>query len=528
MTRSSKRIRWRAAALSGVAALTLAACGGQGGSGSGDGTADPNGILKYGTFLVTGAGNHFDPTKSRAEAVDLLPMQLVYGTLLRTNASGALEPWMAQDVQIVDAHTVKIVLRPGVKFSDGASYDAEAVKTSLMRLHTQGKPSAQNYLLPGFQALTSVDVVDPLTVQAHLGQPLASDFETSLAGEAGAIQSPKQIAEDPGSIETKPVGAGPYKLTAFQPQQLISFRKNADFWDAAKWKLGGVDVVNTSAGAPMANGLVAGTTDMVSQVPVTSMDSLKGNFGTHVITSNIVDMMLCPTKPPLDNEAVRQAIQLGIDRQAFNTLLYAGKGQPAYSLVPENSPLFDPKIKDMVGYNPDKAKQILASAGLSNVSLDVYLVSSNNYGQQAEVIQAQLAKIGINVQVHSELDIYNGWIAAQKPGGLLTFLAGTEPGSYKLFDSFFTKGGSYAYCGSSAPDVMSLVNAAAALPTNDPQAVALYRQASLLVAQHAYTIPVLMNPTVFGWNTAKVGGTPTFVSTNGIPVPQLDSVYIKK
>ena len=529
MTRPSKRIALRTAALAGIAAVALAACSGQdGANSSGGGTVDPNGVLTYGMSLVTGAGSHFDPTISRAEAVDLLPMQMVYGTLLRAGDNGTLQPWMAKDVRIVDPKTVNITLRPGVKFSDGSSYDATAVKTSMMRLHTQATPAALDQLA-GFQSLASLDVVDPLTVVAHLNQPLAAVFEAALAGEPGAIQSPKQIAEDPGAIETKPIGAGPYKLTAFQPQQIISFRKNPDFWDAGSWKLGGLDIVNTAAGAPMANGLIAGTVDMANQVPPPSVNSLKnGNFATHVVSNNLVELMLCPTKPPLDNEAVRQAIQSGIDRQAFNTLLYAGLGQPAYSLVQEGSPYFDPKIKDIVGYNPDKAKQLLASSGTPNVSLDVYLVASNNFGQQAEVLQQQLGKIGVNVQVHTELNIYNGWIAAQKPGALLTYLVGTEPGSYTLFQRFFQKGGSYAYCGSSAPEVMNLVNQAAALPPNDPQAVANYRQAALLVAQHAYAIPILLNPTVFGWNTSRVGGTPTFTSTDGIPLPRLDSLYIKK
>ncbi|HKY58961.1 MAG TPA: hypothetical protein VJL80_13050, partial [Aeromicrobium sp.] len=103
---------------------------------------DPNGTLKYAARLISSLQVvHFDPIQS-ACVCTVQYDDLIFGTLMRQAEDGTLEPWMAKDVEVVDSKTVKITLRPGVKFTDGAVYDAEAVKAGLLRSRFQSANAA--------------------------------------------------------------------------------------------------------------------------------------------------------------------------------------------------------------------------------------------------------------------------------------------------------------------------------------------------------------------------------------------------
>lgn len=522
MKRFGMKEAWRAA-VAALLPVVLAACGASaGGSGGDSGRADASGVLKYG-YPMPVAGLHFDPTRS-VPVADVIWMSLVYGTLLRQSSDGTVQPWMAKDVTVVDSRTVKIALRPGIKFTDGSAYDAQAVKTSLMRARTPATAAARGGQDPAIKTLSSVDVVDPLTAVARLNQPLAGQFMTELSQRQGAILSPKQIAEHPDQIDARPVGAGPFVLEKSTPQQLLSFRKNPAFWDAANVKLGGVDIVNTPTGPQQANGLLAGDLDWSSYVSVDSVGRLKADqrYATQVSDVATVELVMCTAKAPFDNEAVRKAVQLGIDRDRFAQIAFGGLTGAATSFVRERSKNFDPSVKNEVNYDPEKAKKLIASTGSSSVSFDLHFPATLNFGGPAQVLQGQLQKIGVNASVISDRDSLNGFMVPQKPGALLNATIGSV--GYSTFSWHFTAGSIGALCGQGRPDVMQAVNEAAALSPNDPKAIAAYQSAQKMVAEHAYAIPIVAYPTIAGWNTSRVGGTPKF---DALGYPQFDSIYIR-
>ena len=126
-------------------------------------------------------------------------------------------------------------------FSDGTPYDAPAMRRGMLRNlrepKSAGVAASRNFV---FAELDDIVVDGPLEATIRLKRPVAGEFLQVLAGREAAYPSPQSLNAgiDPG---TNPVGAGPYLLREFRPSQLLSRRKNLDFFEADKRPLGGID-----------------------------------------------------------------------------------------------------------------------------------------------------------------------------------------------------------------------------------------------------------------------------------------------
>lgn len=518
-------LRHTAAAVAVVVLAAVSAACDAAGSSNGGGSArsvDPTGVLRVGLPLPV-AGVRFDVAKSRFP-IEVQYMAPIFGTLMRQSDDGTISPWMAQNAQVVDAHTVRILLRPGMKFTDGSAYDAEAVRVSMLRSSRAEDPVIKANMDPGLGAVEDVQVVDPVTVVVTLSQPIAGQFFTELAQRAGVIVSPKQIAQNPEQINTNPVGAGPFTLVESTTQH-ISLRKNPGFWDAADMQLGGVDIKNTPLGPQQENGLLAGTLDWAAYVSVNSAKSIgdRGGFKTVVSGQASSEIGMCADKPPFDNEAVRQAIQFGVDRQRFSDLVYQGLAQPVHGFYVGTDTQISKTLDDAVRYDPQRARQILAAAGATNLTFDLHYSATQDFGPAAEALQSQLAGIGIKVNIVPNRDVYAEFINAKQPGAMLWAPLGLV--GYTKFTKRMIPGNVATLCGADRSDVMRLVDQAVAYAPDDPRAIDLYRRAQDLIAERAYVIPIATWPVVAGWNESRVDGTPTF---DALGYLHLDSVHIVK
>ena len=142
-----------------------------------------------------------------------------------------------------------------------------------------------------------------------------------------------------------------------------------------------------------------------------------------------------------------------------------GKPLPAYGLWPTNNVNFNPATKKINTYNPKKAKQILAKAGVKDASFEMHYVASTNYGALAEILQSQLKAIGITATIVPDADILNGFIAPQKPGAMVI------PGSRRNIDKYnrlFAPGTQSVLCGVARQDIMDTVTPTAAMALDDP------------------------------------------------------------
>src|ERR1700754_4039126 len=108
-------------------------------------------------------------------------------------------------------------------------------------------------------------------------------------------------------------------------------------------------------------------------------------------------------KKPFDNKVVRQALNYAVNKKAIIDAVFLGSGVPATNPIPPTIWSYNTQIKDYE-YDPEKAKKMLAEAGVSNLEFDLWAMPvqrpyNPNARRMAEVIQADLAKIGVTAKI---------------------------------------------------------------------------------------------------------------------------------
>src|SRR5438132_8467036 len=194
-------------------AILLAACGG-GQQPSGGGSAAPSGAkAAYGgtlTFALENDVSNLDPMLSGL-FVDRNIHYAMYDSLVRVDPKGNIIPWLAEKWETSsDGKTVTFTLRTDVKFHDGTSFDADAVKWNIERYKT-----TQGSLRTGdLSSVDTVTVVDPKTVKFNLKSAFAP-LLGALVDRAGMMVSRKVVEAVGADFTLKPfkAGTGPFILT---------------------------------------------------------------------------------------------------------------------------------------------------------------------------------------------------------------------------------------------------------------------------------------------------------------------------
>jgi ABC-type transport system substrate-binding protein len=433
---------------------------------------------------------------------------------------------MAESFEVVDESTLHLTIRDGVTFTDGTPYDAEAVRAGLLRTLNEASDVAEPSQSVAFKSITDITVDGPLELTISLGEPAVGELIAALADREGAIVSPTQAAEAPDQIDTNPVGAGPYLAEQITAEQIVSVRKNPDYYEPDAWPLGGVDFVHVADGAGAVAGLLSDTLDMAEQIPQIEGAALEGD-GDVIMESLFTDsgymaLNVCSGKPPFDSEDARRALNIGMDRETAAELVYAGNAAPALGLWPEGSANYNPELEEVVPYDPEEAQSLFESAGVTE--FDLWLpVPNPTYQRLAQVLQAQYGELGVTANIIVARDVVAEMITAQAPGVLMV------PGSRSGVDKYqrvFDEGQVQALCGVTRPEIMEVLAPASALPPGSEEASALFQEADMINAEGSFYIPIVFTGTVTAWASDRVGGEAEFYGHNAQPM--LDTFYIKQ
>jgi peptide/nickel transport system substrate-binding protein len=351
-------------------------------------------------------------------------------------------PQLATEYQWTeDGKTLTMSLRQGVKFQDGETLDAAAVKYTIERhLKMQG-----SYRKGEISAVASVDVVDDHKVRLNLASPFAP-LLAQLTDRAGMIVSPKAAEAMGDKFGTKPVCAGPYKFVERVAQDRIVVEKWADYWDKDNVLVDKVIYQPIPDSTVRLANLRSGQLDFIERVAATDvpsvrddknlkMDSIVG-LGYQGITINTNNGEMA--KNPLGQDArVRKAFELSIDRDAINQVVFEGEFLPGNQWVSPNNPYY---VKSVPVPKRDlaKAKALLAEANLPNPSFTLMVPVGPENERVAQVVQAMSKEAGFDIKLQvtefaRALDeaekgnmqaFYIGWSGRTDPdGNLYNFLA---------------------------------------------------------------------------------------------------------
>ncbi len=511
----------------------VAACGGSAkssppppgtsGTTSGSGAYDPNGTLRIAFDLSAGLLS-FDPAKATVSDSAALVGQVLDDSLLRQQPDDSLTPELATAASIVNPETVSVTLRPGVRFQDGDPLDAAAVKFTILRNSAANSVAFSSVI----HDVSSVDLNGNLGVTIHLSKPDAGAFYPLLAGIETMPVSPAAIQRNDPNPVTNPLGAGAFRVKQYSAGQTLSLVKSPTYWNARSIKLGGIDFVEESGTGPAAiNALKGGTVDVISS-DISQLGALTGGgIQTSVASSPLSKLYfpLCATQGPLQNVQVRQALSYGLDRNAINQALAAGKGEPAWALVPKANHLFSSDLDNYYAYNPAKAKQLLAQAGYAKgLTLTVIPSPGAVNTSMTQIAQQEWKQIGVNLQIRSSTNTVQDFFInhLSNMGEANVVRSGLDAISF-----LFTPGHLGDACNYQNPTLTSMVDQLSALAPTDPKYVQLWGQAQDFIVKNALDVWAIWLPTVIAYNSNRVGGIQT-VFPGVTPYPDFFTAYVKK
>ena len=301
-----------------------------------------------------------------------------------------------------DGKEVTIKLRPGVKFHDGEPLDAEAAKFSLDRhLTMQG-----SFRKPELAALDHVDVVDPLTIKLVLKTPF-SPLIAQLTDRAGMMVSPKAAKEAGDKFGQHPVCAGPYKFVERVQQDRMVFEKFADYWNKDNVFIDRVVFLPiVDATVRLAN-LKSGGLDLIERVLATDIKDVRADKRLKLATALELGYMGLTintgndkNKGPLSqSEKVRQALDLSIDREAVNQVVFNGEFTPGNQWISPEHPYYQ-KSFPIQPRDIAKAKALLKESGATlPVSVDLMVPKGAENEAVAQVIQSMAAEAGFDLKI---------------------------------------------------------------------------------------------------------------------------------
>ncbi|PRZ40549.1 peptide/nickel transport system substrate-binding protein [Antricoccus suffuscus] len=355
---------------------------------------DPNGHFE---FAYTSYPASWDPTKS-INGSDITLYAPVYDRLLFEDSEGSVHPMLAEEfTPSADNKTLTLKLRAGLTFSDGTPFDADAVKFNLDR--TRDKESR---LAGELHQIESVEVIDPSTVDVHLTGGLGS-IVIGLASRAGIMVSPAAV--EAGGLDAKPVGIGAYQATNIQTGSKVEYEKTPDYWDPDAQRVATMTYHYMPDDQTRINALKSGTVDG-ARINPDEADLASEAGKTPVIRPStlFIYFMVNTAKGPFADPEVRKALNMAIDRKAISEGLYDGYCTPQIQPFPETSPGYSEKIGDgldVFPYDPDAAKKIMKKAGVTKLDIATAAPNVTIYTKFAEVVQSQLADIGITMEIHS-------------------------------------------------------------------------------------------------------------------------------
>jgi peptide/nickel transport system substrate-binding protein len=318
-----------------------------------------------------------------------------------------------------DSKTLTLKLRDDAVFHDGTKVDAAAIKYNLERA-LNAKFSRRK---PEISAIDTVDAVDPTTVQINLKQP-SVPLLAALSDRAGMIVSPKAAEELGEKFTDAPVCSGPYTFSERVIQDRIVLAKFPEYYDADKYHFDRL----IYRGMPDSNvrllNLRSGQLDLIERLAATEVEAVKADEALAV--QPVIGLGYYGITFSIDGEganldagkkaAIRQAFSLAIDRQAISDVVFDGQASIGNQPFPPTNQYYDESFP-IQARDLDAAKKKMEEAGVQSVDLELLVPTDAERQQVAQLVQAMVAEVGINVSI--------------KPTELMTLLDVARQGKFQ-------------------------------------------------------------------------------------------------
>lgn len=349
---------------------------------------------------------------------DRTVVDMIFNGLLRYQPgnSAEIEPDLATAIpepEIVDGKQVwTFTLREGVMCHPTADSEAYELTADDVVYSLQKSADSDRSAFAGDYAGMTVEKVDDYTVTVTMDTPLSETlFLPKLTNYAGGFIVCSQAVEAMGdeAFKTNPVGTGPFMFESYTPQNSVVLTANDDYFRGAP-KLGGVEVRYMADPSSRELGLQSGELDLaagINEAQWVDRINAEGNLVADVFgVAEAVWVNMNVTQEPLNDPLVREAIALALSRDEHAALRGEPVSELIYSVVPAQlmpgGLTEEEAAAAEVLYEQDleRARELLAEAGYPDgFTIDLVTSEMTDYRANYEVLQAELAEIGITINL---------------------------------------------------------------------------------------------------------------------------------
>ncbi len=378
-------------------------------------------------FCAEASPEGFDPALWDTASTSNVTRQMFQGLLAFKRGTAQLTPELATAWTVSpDARTFQFTLRQGVAFHRTAyfeptrDFNADDVVFSVTRLIDPQLPFNKafpaTFIYPQSLGLAgmveSVEKLGPYEVRFRLRRPNVH-FLSYFAGSFAAMHSAEYAAQlmahgRASAINNQPVGTGPYQFKSYRKDDVLRFVAHPRYWRGAQRTERLVFAISREPNVRVQK-IARGECHVASAIRDVDVASLSGHPQVQILkvqALNISYLAFNLKKPPLDQRAVREALDIAIDRASlFKVLFPRGDALQAVGAFPPTVLGYEPALKNE--YNPVRAQALLAQAGVApGTELQLWALPiarpTNPNGQlMAQMIQADWARIGVKARIIS-------------------------------------------------------------------------------------------------------------------------------
>lgn len=350
-------------------------------------------------------------------------------TLMRIADDSSLQPWVASGYELIDENTWKVTIKDGVCFSNGRAVDAAAVQECFEHLVAVHERAAANLKIESMESEGNV-----LMIHTSSPNPVLMNY---LSEAYGCIIDMQAGITDDGIV----IGTGPFVATEVVTDDHVSLVKNENYWDG-EVKVDEVTVRTISDGDTLAMALQSGEIDAAYGMAYGSYPLFENDNYTFssIQTSRCFFGQMNFSSEIMQDDAVRKAIAMGIDKEGFVNVLLHGYGYSATGAFPDTFP-FGGQNVTTESYDPEGAKAVLEQAGWVDEDGDgirekngqklsvrwLTYPSRQELPLLAESAQAALKEIGMDIKINCTKDhnslrndptVWDIWVSANVNCGL--------------------------------------------------------------------------------------------------------------
>ena len=380
---------------------------------------------------------------------DVQASSLVLEPLARFDENATLVPWLAEAIPTLengglseDLLQLTWTLKEGLTWSDGSPVTAEDVAFTYRYCTADGTGCAQE---GKFEGISGVEAVDARTVRITFAAPTPFPWVAFVGAQSPILQA-AQFADCVGAASatcteanTRPVGTGPFRVTEFLPNDVITLEANPEFREPAKPAFATVTFKGGGDAAAAARAVLETgefdyawnlqlAPDVLASMQGAGQGVVESAFGSLVerIEINLTDpspdlpegerSTLAHPHPFLSDARVREALSLAIDRQTLVDVGYGEQaGRPTCNLVPAPEIYASDDTACATTYDPERAQALLEEAGFTDADGDgvrenadgvrlslLFQTSTNAVRQDFQALVKQFwEEVGVEVELRN-------------------------------------------------------------------------------------------------------------------------------